>query len=89
MSLLFSIPASLGLIFASDEIVNALFGYGAFTYEDVKITSTALRYFGYGVPAFALVKTFKFLFCKKQYKDTILYFNIYCIIKCINKYFSF
>ena len=65
LSLLFSIPASLGLIFASDEIVNALFGYGAFTYEDVKITSTALRYFGYGVPAFALVKYFQISFLQE------------------------
>ena len=31
LSLLLSIPASLGLILASDEIVNALFGYGSFT----------------------------------------------------------
>ena len=31
LSLLFSIPASFGLILASNEIVNALFGYGSFS----------------------------------------------------------
>ena len=29
--MLFSIPASIGLIIASEEIVNGLFGYGSFT----------------------------------------------------------
>ena len=56
LSLLLSIPASFGLIIASEEIVNALFGYGSFSKEDVKLTADALKYFGYGVPAFALVK---------------------------------
>ena len=49
-------PASLGLILASEEIVNALFGYGSFSKDDVKLTANALKYFGYGVPAFALIK---------------------------------
>ena len=35
LSLLFSIPASLGLIMASNEIVNALFGYGSFNIENI------------------------------------------------------
>ena len=56
LSLLFSVPASLGLIFASEEIVSALFGYGSFSLNDVKMTAQALKFFGYGVPAFALVK---------------------------------
>ena len=56
LALLLSMPASLGLILASEEIVNALFGYGSFSKDDVRLTSNALKYFGYGVPAFALVK---------------------------------
>ena len=50
--MLFSIPASIGLIIASEEIVNGLFGYGSFTIKDVKMTSDALMFFGYGVIAF-------------------------------------
>ena len=49
-------PASLGLIFASKEIVSALFGYGSFTVENTNMTALALKFFGYGVPAFALIK---------------------------------
>ena len=56
LSLLLSIPASLGLILASEEIVSALFGYGSFTKLDVEMTALALKYFGYGVPAFAMIK---------------------------------
>ena len=39
LSLLFSIPASFGLILASNEIVNALFGYGSFSPNDVEMTA--------------------------------------------------
>ena len=56
LSLLLSIPASLGLIIASEEIIDGLFGYGSFTPKDVEMTSGALMYFGYGVIAFSLVK---------------------------------
>ena len=56
LSLLFSIPASFGLILASEEIVSGLFGYGSFSSNDVQMTSDALMYFAYGVVAFALVK---------------------------------
>ena len=56
LSLLLSVPASFGLILASEEIVNALFGYGSFSKDDVVLTAEALKYFGFGVPAFALVK---------------------------------
>ena len=64
LSLLFSIPASFGLILASEEIVNALFGYGSFFEDDVKMTAVALKFFGYGVPAFALIKILSNFFKK-------------------------
>ena len=51
LSLLLSMPASLGLILASNEIVSGLFGYGSFTEKDVEITSKALMFFGYGIIA--------------------------------------
>ena len=56
LSLLFSVPASAGLILASYEIINGLFGYGSFTLEDVKMTSNALILFGFGIIAFSLIK---------------------------------
>ena len=59
LSILFSVPASFGLILASNEIVNALFGYGSFSLNDVEMTAVALKFFGYGVPAFALIKSYQ------------------------------
>ena len=54
-----SINSPIGLAAGFDKdakIINALFGYGSFTIENINMTSLALKYFGYGVPAFALIK---------------------------------
>ena len=56
LSLLLSIPATFGLLIASKEIINCLFGYGAFGSDDIILTSLALTFFAIGVPAFALIK---------------------------------
>ena len=76
LSLLLSMPASFGLIIASEEIVNALFGYGSFSKEDVNITADALKYFGYGVPAFALVKILSNFFFARDNTKTPFYISI-------------
>ncbi len=92
LSLLFSIPASFGLIFASTEIVNALFGYGSFSQNDVEMTATALKFFGYGVPAFALVKILSnFFFARDNTKipfyisTLIVFLNILISVSFFNK----
>ena len=62
LSLLLSIPACLGLVIASEEIVNGLFGYGTFTQNDVKLTSDALKYFWIWFNSIFVSKSFiKFL----------------------------
>ena len=69
LCLLFSLPACFGLIIASEEIVSALFGYGSFSEKNVILTAQALKYFGYGVPAFALIKVLSnFLFARDNTK---------------------
>ena len=80
LSLLLSIPASLGLVIASEEIINALFGYGSFSSEDVKITSSALKYFGYGLPAFALIKIFSNFFFARNNTKTPFYISLFVVI---------
>ena len=80
LSLLLSIPASLGLVLASEEIVNALFGYGSFSPEDVKLTSVALKYFGYGVPAFALIKILSNFFFARDNTKTPFYISMGIVI---------
>ena len=92
LSLLFSIPASLGLIIASEEIINGLFGYGSFTVKDVEMTSKALMFFGYGVIAFALVKILSNFFFERENTKTpfyissfIVFLNILISISLFNK----
>jgi putative peptidoglycan lipid II flippase len=80
LSLLLSIPASLGLILASEEITNALFGYGSFSKEDVKLTADALKYFGYGVPAFALVKILSNFFFARDNTKTPFYISLGIVV---------
>ena len=79
LSLLLSIPASLGLIIASFEIVNALFGYGTFSSEDVNATSKALKYFGYGIPAFALIKVLSNFFFARDNTKTPFYLSLFIV----------
>ncbi|MDC0524635.1 murein biosynthesis integral membrane protein MurJ [Pelagibacteraceae bacterium] len=80
LSLLLSIPASIGLILASEEIVNALFGYGSFSEEDVKFTADALKYFGFGVPAFALIKILSNFFFARDNTKIPFYISILMVI---------
>ena len=82
LSLLFSVPASFGLVVASEEIVNALFGYGSFSMSDVKMTALALKFFGYGVSAFALVKVLSNFFFARD--NTKLPFYISVLIVFLN-----
>jgi putative peptidoglycan lipid II flippase len=76
---LLSIPASLGLILASNQIVNALFGYGSFSTEDVEITAMALKFFGYGVPAFALIKILSNFFFARDNTKTPFYISFFIV----------
>jgi len=80
LSLLLSIPASLGLILASNQIVNALFGYGSFSIEDVEITAMALKFFGYGVPAFALIKILSNFFFARDNTKTPFYISFFIVV---------
>jgi len=80
LSLLLSIPASLGLILASEEIVNALFGYGSFTIENINMTAAALKYFGYGIPAFALIKILSNFFFARNNTKIPFYISTFIVL---------
>ena len=79
LSLLLSVPASLGLILASNEIISALFGYGSFTSNDVEMAADALKFFGYGVPAFALIKILSNFFFARDNTKTPFYISTFVV----------
>ena len=58
LSLFLSLPASVALLIASNEITTALFGYGSFDEIGVNNSARALFYFALGLPAFSLLKVF-------------------------------
>ena len=80
LCLLLSLPAGIGLIFASNEIVNSLFGYGSFNEENIKLTASALKYFGYGVPAFSLIKIMSNLFFARDNTTTPFKISFFVVI---------
>ncbi len=57
-SLLFGLPAAIGLGLVAQPIIQTLFEHGAFTHQDTIETAKALTAYSLGVPAFLLVKVF-------------------------------
>ncbi len=55
-SIMFSLPASIGLFFIPEVIVQVLFERGEFNYIATNETSVALKMFSIGLVAFVLVK---------------------------------
>ena len=80
MSLFLSLPATLALIFASEEIVSALFGYGSFNEESVKNSAHALFYFALGLPAFSLIKVFSSFYFARQNTKTPFYISLISVL---------
>ena len=80
LSLFLSLPATLALLIASEEITSSLFGYGSFDLESVKNSSLALFYFSLGLPAFSIIKIFSsFLFARHNTKVPF-YFSVFSVI---------
>ncbi len=80
LSLLLSIPATFGLLIASEQIVNCLFGYGSFDSVDVIYTSLALTFFAAGVPAFALIKVLSNFFFARDNTKLPFYISLISMI---------
>ncbi|MCF1505063.1 murein biosynthesis integral membrane protein MurJ [Afifella sp. H1R] len=53
-----TLPAAAALIAIPETLVSVLFERGAFSVETREATAAALRVFGFGLPAFVLVKVF-------------------------------
>ena len=56
LSLLFTIPASAGLIFLSQPIVSLIFEHGRFNAHDTLMTARALAFYAVGLFAYASLK---------------------------------
>jgi len=75
LCLFLSVPAATALVLASDQIITSLFGYGSFNNESVINTAIALTFFGFGVPAFSILKIFSNLFFARDDTKTPFYLS--------------
>lgn len=51
-----TIPAAVGLVVLREPIIRVLFEHGQFVSESTRLTSRALFYYAFGLPAFAAIK---------------------------------
>ena len=80
LSLFLSLPASVALLIASDEIISALFGYGQFRESSVSNSAKALYYFSFGLPAFAMIKVFSNFFFANHDTKTPFYISLLSVL---------
>tara|TARA_B100000989_G_scaffold36205_1_gene23007 strand:- start:15707 stop:16756 length:1050 start_codon:yes stop_codon:yes gene_type:complete len=79
ISFLLSIPATMGIIILSNEIVNFLFLRGEFTLSDSILTSKALLVLSLGLPAFILIKVLVTPFFASEDTKTPVYVSLICM----------
>jgi len=80
LSLFLSLPASIALLIASEEIMSSLFGYGSFDEEGVENAAKALFYFAIGLPAFALIKVFSTFFFARHNTKIPFYISLASVL---------
>ena len=80
LSLFLSLPASVALFIASEEIISALFGYGQFNESSVVNSAKALYFFSLGLPAFAMIKVFSNFFFANHDTKTPFYISLISVI---------
>ena len=80
LSLFLSIPASIALLVASEEIISSLFGYGSFDEESAKNSAKALFYFAIGLPAFSLIKVFSTFFFARHNTKVPFYISLISVL---------
>ena len=82
LSLFLSAPAMVGILVATQPIISCLFGYGSFNQESIYQTSRALFIFGFGLPAFSLLKIYSSFYFARG--DTKFPFKVSLLTVIIN-----
>ena len=89
LCLFLSLPASIALIIASEEIISALGGYGKFIESSFLSSAKSLYYFGFGLPAFVMIKVFSNFFFANDDTKTPFYISLLSVLLniCISLYY--
>ena len=80
LSLFLSVPATIALLIASEEIISSLFGYGSFDELSVMSSAKALFYFAIGLPAFSLIKVFSAFFFANHNTKVPFYISLTSVL---------
>ncbi len=80
LSLFLSIPATIALLVASEEIISSLFGYGSFDELSSINSAKALFYFAIGLPAFSLIKVFSAFFFARHNTKVPFYISLTSVL---------
>ena len=78
--LVFSLPATFGLIILSDHIIISLFQYGSFMYEDTYMSSLSLIAYAIGLPAFIMMKVLLTGFFSRQDTKTPVKYGLIAVM---------
>ena len=79
-SLLFAIPASVGIYTLSEQLVNVLFERGEFEEKSSLFTSEALQFYALGLVAFIVMKIYTPIFFANENAKPILYITVLNLI---------
>ncbi|MCF3933960.1 murein biosynthesis integral membrane protein MurJ [Acuticoccus sp. M5D2P5] len=80
-ALMLTLPAAAALIVVPLEIVVTLFERGAFDREDAALTAAAVAAYGFGLPAFVLIKVFSpAYFAREDTATPMLYAGISMLV---------
>ena len=83
LSLFLSAPAMVGILVATKPIISCLFGYGSFDQESINQTSKALFVFGFGLPAFSLLKIYSSFYFARGDTKFPFYISIMTVVSNI------
>ncbi|MFN7089230.1 MAG: murein biosynthesis integral membrane protein MurJ [Allorhizobium sp.] len=75
-AMIFAVPATIGLMLFSKELVGGLFEYGRFSAADTEATAAVVALFGTGLPAYIALAVFRPAYFSKGDAFTPLKFSI-------------
>ena len=76
LAMALTFPAAAALLIAPAYLIEGLFARGAFTAADAKLAGDALIHFGWGVPAFVLIKVLSPGFFAREDTKTPMLFSL-------------
>ena len=83
-ALMLTLPAAAALIVVPLEIVVTLFERGAFDRHDAAMTAAAVSAYGFGLPAFVLIKVFSpAYFAREDTKTPMIYAGISMVVNVV------